>query len=229
MRWWSGEHLAALALTAAAASLLVIGARRLGDSFVHAAGRVLAPLILAGFVGEELTYALRGRWALERNLPLHLTDVVTLVSVAALWRPGSALLAELVYLWALSASVQAVVTPDLGRAFPDPLFFGYFLTHSGSIIAGCLLMFGMRRAPRPGAVARAYAATAVVAVVAATATLLTGGNYMFLRRKPVRGSLLDVMGPWPLYILTGAALGLILFIALAALARAVSPRAGDGP
>ena len=36
------------------------------------------------FVCEQLTYALRGQWAAEVNLPLQLSDAVTLVSVAAL-------------------------------------------------------------------------------------------------------------------------------------------------
>ena len=51
--------------------------------------------------------------------------------------------------------------------------------------------------------------------------MATGGNYMFLRRKPVHGSLLDVMGPWPWYILAAAALGLVIFLRLDALARAL--------
>jgi hypothetical integral membrane protein (TIGR02206 family) len=221
---WSGEHLAAIAATAIAAALLVAGARRGGDAFAVPVGRVLALVILGGFVCEQLTYALRGTWTAEVNLPLQLTDAVTLAAVAALWRPDTALLVELVYFWALSASLQAVVTPDLGHAFPDVLFFTYFATHSGAIAAAFLLVFGTRRAPRPGALRRVYALTAAFAALAAAGTLITGGNYMFLRRKPAHDSLLDVMGPWPVYIAAGAALGLLLFVALAAIARiAVRP------
>jgi hypothetical integral membrane protein (TIGR02206 family) len=129
-----------------------------------------------------------------------------------------ALLVELVYFWALSASLQAVLTPDLGESFPDLLFVTYFATHSGAVAAACLLVFGSRRAPRPGAVRRTFAITLAFAALAAAGTLVTGGNYMFLRRKPAHGSLLDFMGPWPVYIAAGAALGLALFAALALVA-----------
>jgi hypothetical integral membrane protein (TIGR02206 family) len=226
---WSAEHLAALAATALAATLLVAAARRGGDRWALPLGRGLALLILAAFVGEQLTYALRGEWSARVNLPLQLTDAVTLATVAALWRPDSRLLVELVYFWALSASLQALLTPDLRQSFPDPLYFTYFVTHAGAVAAACLLVFGSGRTPRPGSVARVYAVTALFALCAAAGTLATGGNYMFLRRKPASGSLLDYMGPWPVYIATGAALGLVLFLALAALARAVRPPARPAP
>jgi hypothetical integral membrane protein (TIGR02206 family) len=222
MEHWSGEHLAALVATAVFAALLVAGARRWGDAWAIPIGRGLAALILGGFLCEQLTYAVRGQWTAEVNLPLQLTDAVTLASVAVLWRAESLLLIELVYFWALSASLQAVLTPDLGQSFPDLLFFTYFATHSGALAAACLLVFGMRRAPRPGAVWRVYAITVAFTGLAAIGTLLTGGNYMFLRHKPAHGSLLDFMGPWPLYILVAALLGLLMFLALAALARLVS-------
>jgi hypothetical integral membrane protein (TIGR02206 family) len=104
------------------------------------------------------------------------------------------------------------------------LFFTYFITHAGAVAAACLLVLGSGRTPRAGAVARTFWITLVVVVLAGVATVLTGGNYMFLRRKPAHDSLLDVMGPWPLYIASGAALGLLIFLALAACARRVPPR-----
>ena len=220
---WSDDHIAALLVTTVTVAALVVAARR-DDAWAGRAGRALALVILAAYIGEHITYVARGEWTARVNLPLHLTDVVTLASVAALWRPDSPLLVELVYFWALSASLQAVLTPDLGHGFPDVLFFTYFVTHSGAVAAACLLVFGAGRAPRPGAVGRAFVITLGVAVLAAVATVLTGGNYMFLRRKPAHASLLDVMGPWPLYIVSGAALGLLLFLALAAAARRVPAR-----
>ena len=225
---WSAEHIAAMVSTAAVAALLVAGARRWGDSWAVPVGRGLAAVMLAGYLCEHVTYALRGDWTAQVNLPLHLTDLVTLASIAALWRPHSAMLVELVYFWALSASLQAVLTPDLGQGFPDVLFFTYFVTHSGAVLSACLLVFGSRRTPRPGSVVRTYAITLAVAVAAAVATVVTGGNYMFLRRKPAHSSLLDLMGPWPVYILAAAALGLLIFLTLAECARHVTPRSPPG-
>jgi len=219
---WSPDHLGALAATVLGTVLLTAGAQRHGGDW-PAARSALAAILLAGFAGEQVTYALRGDWSAEVNLPFQLTDAVTLVSIAALWRP-TPLLCELVYFWALSASLQAVLTPDLGYEFPDVLYFTYFATHAGAIAAACLLVFGERRAPRTGSVRRVYAITAAFVGCAAVATLVTGGNYMFLRRKPARGSLLDVMGPWPIYILTAAVLAFVLFVALAALARVALAR-----
>ena len=154
------------------------------------------------------------------------------MSVAALLRPDKRLLVELTYFWALSASLQAVITPDLNESFPDVLWFTYYATHAGAIVAACLLVFVERRYPRRGAVWRVYGITIAWAALAALGTLITGGNYMFLRRKPAHGSLLDAMGPWPLYIAVAAAFGLALLFALAWLAStsasAAAAQDGDG-
>jgi hypothetical integral membrane protein (TIGR02206 family) len=218
MRDLSAEHLAALAATVVACAPLVAGARRGGERFSRPARLGLGALILAGFAAEQLAYAERGEWSARVNLPLQLSDAVTLVSVLALWRPRPPAV-ELAYYWAFAATLQALATPDLRQAYPDVLYFTYFATHGGALAAACLLVLGERRVPRRGSALRAFAVTAAFAVAAAAATLATGGNYLFLRRKPAGGSLLDVMGPWPLYIAAAAGLGLLLFLALEALAR----------
>jgi hypothetical integral membrane protein (TIGR02206 family) len=122
--------------------------------------------------------------------------------------------------------LQAVLTPDLEQSFPDVLFFTYFATHSGAVAAASLLVFGAHRTPRADAAWRVFGVTVAVVAAAGVGTLLTGGNYMFLRRKPAHVSLLDLMGPWPVYILVAAIVGLLLFLALARLARLT---AGSAP
>ena len=216
---FSSEHVAAIAATALVALLLVIAARRLDEESATRLARGLAVLILAGFVVEHATYVARGTWTVRVNLPLQLSDAVTIVAIVALWTPRAGLLTELVYFWALSASLQAVLTPDLGDTFPDVLFFTFFVVHAGAVAAACLLVFGIGRLPRRWAVWRVYAMTIVFAALAGIGCLVTGGNYMFLRRKPAGGSILDLFGPWPWYILGAAVLALALLLVLEAIAR----------
>jgi hypothetical integral membrane protein (TIGR02206 family) len=220
VRQYSPEHVAALAVIAVAAALAVWAPRRHSGPWVVVASRALAFVILGAYVLEYVANIARGTWDADFNLPLQLTDAVTLVAVGALWSPRP-LLVELVYFWALTASLQAVLTPDLNRAFPSVFYFTYFTTHCGAVVAAFLLVFGREMWPRPGAVWRVYAVTAAFAALAGIGDTLTGGNYMYLRHKPARSSLLDVMGPWPVYIAAGAAFGLAVFGALAALARGV--------
>src|SRR4051812_29920380 len=185
--------------------------------------RVIPPKALAVVIGgayavELGTKIISGDFHWDFDLPLHLSDVVAIFAPVALWTL-SPLLVEVLYFWALTASLQAVITPDLHETVPSVFFFTYFTTHCGAVIAACLLVFGLHRPIRPGAVRRAFLVTLGMAAVAGTADVITGGNYMYLRAKPSQASLLDQMGPWPLYIATAAVLALVLFTLLALLAR----------
>ena len=218
MQQGSGEHIAALVVLAVGVGVAVWAPRRHGGPCVVPVMRGLALVILAMYIAEYVANAVVGTWSARHNLPLQLTDAVTLVAVAALWTPRP-LLVEVVYFWALTASLQAVLTPDLGQAFPSIFYFTYFATHVGAVVTACLLTFGLRMTPRAGAIWLVYLVIAAFAAIVAAADLVTGANYMYLRHKPERSSLLDLMGPWPWYILAGAAFGLAVFGVLAALAR----------
>jgi hypothetical protein len=84
-----------------------------------------------------------------------------------------------------------------------------------------MLVFGCGIYPRPWAALRAFGITLVWAAIAGIGDLVTGGNYMYLRAKPVHNSLLNLMGPWPWYIATTAALALAILLALQIIADQV--------
>jgi hypothetical integral membrane protein (TIGR02206 family) len=211
---FSVAHIVVLVLMALAIAVAVKAPRFLPP-------KVLAVAIGGAFLVEYGANALDGTWDWGFNLPLHLSDVVAMFTPIALWT-RKPLLVEILYFWALTASLQAVLTPDLNQTFPSVFYFTYFVTLCGAVVAACLLVFGLGFRLRPGAVRRAFVATLIMAAAAGTANVITGGNYMYLRTKPAQASLLDQMGPWPLYIATAAALALGLFALLALLGRSRS-------
>lgn len=213
MELLSGEHVAALVATGSGAALAVRAARVRPGRAGIVISRGLAVVILAAYATETAAILIRDTWTLERSLPFHLTDAVTIVAAITLWRPRQ-LGYELTYFWGLTASLGAVATPDLGSSFPSVFYFTYFLTHGGVVVAAVHLTWGRGFAPREGAVLRTFAITAGFAATAGLVDLLTGGNYMFLREKPESSSLLDLLGPWPWYVASTAALSVALFAAL---------------
>jgi len=130
-------------------------------------------------------------------------------------------LIELAFFWAFTASLQAVLTPDLAQAFPSIFYFTYFTYHVGAIAAASFLVFGCRLYPRAGAVGRVYLITLAFTALPAAGDLLTGGNYMYLRARPAHSSLVSLMGSWPWYIVETAALAWLMLLCVAGLARVV--------
>jgi hypothetical integral membrane protein (TIGR02206 family) len=224
---FSAPHVAALLALAVACGFSVWLPRRHPGGAVAAWSWLVAGVILAGWLGEYADEIATGRWTVEYNLPLQLTDAVSAVAVLALLIRAP-LLVELTYFWSFTATLQAVVTPDLSHDFPNFYYFAYFAYHEGAIVAGCLLVFGCRRYPRPGAVRRVALLTVAFAAVSGAGDVVTGGNYMYLRTKPVHGSLLSVMGPWPWYLATTAALSVALLALVGYAAALVRRLDGSG-
>ena len=224
MRQFSPPHLAALAVLVLASIGGVALARRHPGRPATLMCRGLAAVILAAWVGEYVADVVTGIWTIQYDLPLQLTDTISVASAIALWTPRR-WLAELVYLWALSASLQATLTPDLDWTFPRIFYFTYFIYHEGAIVGGLVLVFGCRLYPRRGAWLRTFGATLLVAAGAGSAdALIHGADYMFLASKPPYGSLLDVLGPWPWYIVSVAGVAIGMLLVLQAIARAVERR-----
>lgn len=213
---FSPDHWAALAAGAAASAGLAALMRRGGAARAWATG-VLAFLCLAAFPLSQAAWVMGGDVPdLESALPLHLCDVAAVVAGFALLtrRP---MLCELTYYWGLSASIQAVLTPAVGYGFPHPVFFSFFSQHLAIVAAALALPLGLgwrpRRPPWRTLVRVVLWTEAYVAVVLPLNFLL-GTNFGFLAAKPPNPSLLDHLGPWPVYLLSMQAVGAAAFLLL---------------
>jgi hypothetical integral membrane protein (TIGR02206 family) len=229
VRQFSAPHLAALAVLVLAAPATVLVARRCSERVTTIVYRGLAVLILSGWIGEYVADLVQGIWTVQYDLPLQLTDLISLTAAVALWTRGQRA-AEYVYFWSLSASLQATITPDLSWNYPSAFYFTYFTYHIVAVVAGVGLVFGCGLYPRPGAPRRVFLATLAWAAVAGAGDVITDGNYMYLRAKPIDGSLISAFGPWPWYIAGTAALGYAMLVVLqwiADLARRRLPAAAD--
>jgi len=216
LKQFSFQHNVALAVLVLGVAGSVWGARRHPGRWMRPFEVTLAGLICAAWAGEYVADVIQGTWSVQYTLPLQLTDAVSVASIVALLTRRQ-LFVELAYFWTFTASLQAVVTPDLAYAFPSVFYFTYFLYHVGAIVAAAYLVVGCRLYPRPGAAWRVFAFTLVWAAIAGLGDVITGGNYMYLRAKPVHASLLSVMSPWPWYIAEAAAVGLAMLLVVGAL------------
>jgi hypothetical integral membrane protein (TIGR02206 family) len=210
---FGGSHLAVLAATAVLAVLLSVAVRRGGTRF-RLSVRLALAIVLLGSTALFLVLAARAgelRW--WDFVPLQLCDMAIFLAAYALlalrrWA------AELLYFWAGAGTLIAMIGPDLGRDFPSWDFIFFFGLHAAVVVSAAVLTFGLDLRPRPRATWRALALTNVYAAGVALVNLATGANFMYLRAKPQQASVLDHLGPWPVYILGGEALALVLFLAL---------------
>ncbi len=203
------SHWAVIAVFAIGGVLLVWIGRRQSPSQARILGRILGALTATIFV-VVLVYSLFPLM-IGRSVPLNLTDLATAAAAYALWSQRHWAFA-LTYYWGLVLSTQALISPVLtGPDFPDYHFLGFWAVHLLVVWAAIYLTWGRKMRPRW----RSYRIAVLVTVTWAAATFafnrITGTDYGFLNGKPHTPSLLDIMGPWPVYLPTGTTLILIVW------------------
>ena len=168
----------------------------------------LALLLLAGWLGWYGMLWSRG-WLAPGNMwPLNLCDWAQVALIIALFSRNQYAY-ELGYFWGLGGTLQGVITPDVGRGFPDIQFLFFMLNHAGLIAALLYLTMGTGLRPVPKSLPRVMAATLFYVALAGIADYALGTNYGFLRGKTDNVSLLTFLAPWPWYIGELVLIGLV--------------------
>ncbi|MBN1230829.1 MAG: TIGR02206 family membrane protein [Anaerolineales bacterium] len=158
--------------------------------------------------------AYTGIWSLQENLPLHACSVLIILSGIMLLTKNFTLY-EIVYLLGLAGASQALLTPDVGiYGFPHFRFFTCMITH-GAIITSAIYMTvveGFR--PTWKSVGKVLLITLIYAIIIFPINFLLGSNYLFINHVPETASLIDLLGPWPLYLLPLVGIAVFAFVLL---------------
>jgi len=207
-------HLIGLALVAIAI-ILVIGGGRRGNARTRRALRFGLATVLV--VNETLWHLWNwyiGEWTIQTMLPLHMCSLMVWLCAYMLVKRDYRLY-EFIYFLGIGVAAQALITPDAGKyGFPHFRFFQVLVSH-GAIVGSAIYMTLVEgNRPRWSSLLKVGIGANVYMLFVGCVNWLIGSNYMFIARKPDTASLMDMMPPWPWYILVIEGIGLIAIVLL---------------
>lgn len=216
-RPFSTEHgIAFLAGAGCIAALIFAGrkggnARKLATAVLAFCNLAAYPMNLAAWMAPGLTPAM------DNLLPFHLCDIAAITAgFALLLRKHT--LAAVTYFWGLAATFQALLTPAISVGFPAWAFITFFIQHFAIVGAALFLpIVDGWRPERPWwkTPLKIYVLTVIYLLCAMGINALLGTNFAFASRPPDNPSLIDHLGPWPVYLISLNVICLAVFLLLA--------------
>ena len=212
IRLFGPEHLVILVTVPALAAFLAV-VQRMFFAGSRKLRLLLGALLLVDTVIFYHYQVAHGLVSFPEHLPLELCDLSLVLVCISLFTLSETVF-DLAYFLSLGGATMALVTPNLWEPFPSFGTVQFFVAH-GLTVAGVLYLVwsGLAR-PRPGSIGRAMAGLNVFAAAVGGFDWIFKTNYMYLRAKPLNASLLDVLGPWPWYIVVAELCALIIFCLL---------------
>jgi len=167
---------------------------------------------------QEISYHLWNiyihEWTLQKMLPLHICSAFVWLSAFMLATKNRHIY-EFAFFLGISGALQALLTPDIaGYGFPHYRFFHVFISHGSIILAALYMTFVEGYRPTWRSFGKVLLWLNIYAVFTFIINILIGSNYMFVRHKPETASLLDILGPWPVYIFAAEGVAFIMFLIL---------------
>jgi len=155
-----------------------------------------------------------GNWTIQTMLPLQLCSILVWLGALMLVTKNYRIY-EFMYLMGIGGGIQVLATPDLGiYGFPHFRFFQTFISH-GLIVTSAIYMTaveGLR--PSWKSLLRVAVWMNIYVIFIYFINTAIGSNYLMINAKPGIPSLLDLLPPWPIYILYMELIGVITFLLL---------------
>jgi len=157
-----------------------------------------------------------GEWNIRENLPLHMCSLFLIINCLMVLTRSKTLF-ELSYCLGIGSGLMAFLTPDLGpyglwHFAAVQTIFGHGLLVTLTIYM--VIVEGFR--PSWRSIGKTFLFGLAALSISYLVNRLLGSNYMFTMGKPGSASLLDVLGPYPWYLLSMAGVALVIMVILVA-------------
>ena len=208
-------HLGALAFLVLL-NLYLLRFKNSSDGTKAAVRWILALILWGNEIAWHYWNVINGRWTIQTMLPLHICSLLV-------WLGGWMLVTrsykiyEFMYFMGIAGALQVLITPDLGiYGFPHFRFFQTFLSHGLIVTAAIYMTVVQGFRPTWRSMVRVFVWMNVYALIIYFVNNAIGSNYLMINHKPELPSLLDLLPPWPIYILymelIGVASMLLLYL-----------------
>ncbi len=208
-------HLIALAVIVLAALSLPL-VKRWSSAAKKYACYLAGFILLVNEVGWHAWNIYWGTWNIQTMLPLHICSFTVWGSVYMLFTGNrNVYFYEFMYFLGIGGATQALLTPDAGAyGFPHFRAFQTFISHGLLVIFPLYMTIVEGCRPTLESFKRVFITTNTYMIFVFFINLAIGSNYLFIGYKPEFPTLLDLLAPWPLYILQLEIIGFIVFFIL---------------
>ena len=154
--------------------------------------------------------AYEGIFSMQEELPFHLCRLIAFVFPIFIWYRNKKWINSLYFL-IIIGTLQAIITADLQYIYPHYSYILYWIFHVSLVWIPVFIIINLNIRPQFSDLVRAIIAINIYMVCTLMINFSIGSNYFYTRHKPPGGTLLDLLGPWPLYLFVVEGLGILLF------------------
>ncbi|MGM7724201.1 YwaF family protein [Metabacillus sp. Hm71] len=214
-RLFSIEHIITIAIIFVFCLFLFFLRRKLEKQGIRRVLRFFLLFLLLVFdVSHHIWLASENAWTLKDDLPLHLSDLAVLLAIVMLLTKSLGLF-QFLFFAGLGSSIQAILTPDLGRfSFPHFQYVEFFISHGGVVLTCLFMVLAYQYRPTLRSLWMTVLIVNIYGVCVFFLNKWLGANYLYIMNKPKNASLLDFLGPWPWYLLSVEVIMIISFFLL---------------
>lgn len=211
---FSPAHLSVLALIVLIGFSFVF-ARNLWSERTKQAFRYgLAAWLVVWELGWHIWSIYYGIWTIQTNLPLHICSIFVWLSVVMLFNKNITIY-ELAYFLGIGGAMQALITPDAGiYGLPHFRAVQTLASHGGIVLAALYMTIVEGYRPTWASFKRVFQWTNIYMIIVFFINLAIGSNYLFIAHKPEFPTLIDMLAPWPWYILELEVIAFIVCLVL---------------